>query len=91
MSLSETALRERILAIIEREGATEAAAKEIKALMQSDARLLDLKNAPAELGISPRTMFRRIRAGRIKTVEIAGRRMVELVAVNGSSDKMTTA
>jgi len=81
-------LRGAIAEILAREGASAAAAKKIQRLMASD-RFADLKAAPDALGVSPRTMYRMIRAGRLKTVEMAGRRLVDLVAVNGSNHKVT--
>ena len=88
MTLPDSSLRGRIAEILARESETASAARQIKALLKSE-RFVLLKNAHDALGISKRTLFRRLRAGLLKTVKMDGRQFVDLVAVNGSNHTMT--
>jgi hypothetical protein len=78
MSLPDSTLRGRIADILNREGATKNAARQIQDLMASEQRLVDLKNAPGALGISDRQMFRWIKSGKLTVSKVAGITMVDV-------------
>jgi predicted DNA-binding protein (UPF0251 family) len=75
---ADSTLAGRIEAIIKARGATASAAKEIEALLKSEQRLVDKKNAPAELGISERQFYRWLKAGRLTVEMVAGRAMIDV-------------
>ncbi len=77
MSLPDSTLAGRIAAILDREGATAKAAREIDRLLKREQRLVSLKVAPSELHLSPRTFYRRLKAGVLRTVETPDGRMVD--------------
>jgi len=87
MSLPDPMLRGAIASILDREGETPSAAKEIRELIERQ-RFFDLQNAPGELGVTERTMFRWLREGKLKAVMIAGRRMVDVMSVSVSSGQV---
>ena len=88
MTLPE--LRGAIGAILANEGETPSAAKQIRQLIERQ-RFFDLQNAPGELGVTDRTMYRWLEQGRLKSVVIAGRRMVDVMSVNVTSGHRETA
>ena len=78
MSLSDRTLRGAIADILSHEGKTQSAAEQIHRLLENERRLIDLKSAPSELGISERQMYRWIKTGKLTAVTIAGQRMVDV-------------
>jgi hypothetical protein len=78
MSMPDSMLRGAIAQILQREGETQSAAAQIRRILESEKRLVDLKVAPDELGVTPRTMYRWIKVGRLTVETIAGRRMVDV-------------
>jgi hypothetical protein len=78
MSLPASVLLGQIAQIIDAEGVTQSAAEKINQFVQSKKRLLDLKRAPDELGVSSRTMFRWIKNGKLRVETIAGMKFVDV-------------
>ena len=76
MTLPE--LRGAIGVILDREGESPSAAKQIRQLIEIERRLVDLKVAPELLGVTERTMFRWLKSGRLFSETIDGRRMVDV-------------
>jgi hypothetical protein len=76
--MPDSTLRGAIAAILEREGATKSAARKIEELMKREQRFADLKNAPDQLGISSRQMFRWIKSGKLSVLRVAGLTMVDV-------------